>query len=113
MENLCSLRGTAAPQSLLPAALLETGFGVARASGFPREAGNSGLDGKSLRGDVKEEGFLGQTTVLAKAGSQESPACGGNEGVAVPRLLEQGGASRRGQRARALQPLLGADWAGL
>lgn len=72
------------PLLLSLAPLLEAGAAATQASRFPREASNSGLDGKSLRGDEMEEAFLGQRAVPAKAGSWESPVYGGSEGVAGP-----------------------------
>lgn len=89
ITRLC--RGTAAPQFLLLAALLEAGSGVAHASRFPREAGNSGLDGKSLRRDERKKAFLVRGQCWQRLGAGEGLCLEGVRGWLVPRLPEQGG----------------------
>ena len=100
MEIMCLRRGTAAPQFLSLAALLEAGSGGAHASRFPREAGKSGLDGKSLRRDERKKAFLIGGQCWQRLGAGEGLCLEGVRGWLVPRLPEQGG----GQQVRLEGP---------
>lgn len=73
---------------------------MAHASRFPREAGKSGLDGKSLRRDERKKAFLVRGQCWQRLGAGEGLCLEGVRGWLVPRLPEQGG----GQQVRLESP---------